>query len=170
MNYDKQVVIEGLKRTIEQNEEKIIEYSKPCDARKRRIRALERDLLKKKNKELRKKWRSWKMKYKVTEYHSDFQEEQTGTCELCFGTAWVENGSITVEDENGTETEIYLTVWDWGDYDTIYIDNVVNFSAWLQEREVDPIIEETEPWSWLHELVEKYNEELEDDGRFKAKS
>lgn len=60
------------------------------------------------------------MKYKVTEYHSDFQEEQTGTCELCFGTAWVENGSITVEDENGTETEIYLTVWDWGDYDTIY--------------------------------------------------
>lgn len=44
------------------------------------------------------------------------------------------------------------------------------FSAWLQEREVDPIIEETEPWSWLHELVEKYNEELEDDGRVKEKS
>ena len=68
------------------------------------------------------------MKYKVTEYNSDFQEEQTGTCDLCYGTAWVENGSITVEDENGTETEIELTVWDWGDYDTIYIDNVVNFS------------------------------------------
>ena len=55
MKYDKQTVIEGLKRTIEQNEEKIIEYSKPCDARKRRIRALERDLLKKKNKELKKR-------------------------------------------------------------------------------------------------------------------
>ena len=55
MKYDKKIVIDGLKRTIEQNEEKIIEYSKPCDARKRRIRALERDLLKKKNKELRKK-------------------------------------------------------------------------------------------------------------------
>ena len=54
MKYDKQTVIDGLKRTIEQNEEKIIEYSKPCDARKRRIRALERDLLKKKNKELKK--------------------------------------------------------------------------------------------------------------------
>ena len=24
------------------------------------------------------------MKYKVTEYNSDFQEEQTGTCDLCF--------------------------------------------------------------------------------------
>ena len=55
MNYDKQTVIDGLKCTIEQNEEKIIEYSKPCDARKRRIRAPERDLLKKKNKELRRK-------------------------------------------------------------------------------------------------------------------
>ena len=55
MKYDKQTVIDGLKRTIEQNEENIIEYSKPCDSRNRRIRALERDLLKKKNKELRRK-------------------------------------------------------------------------------------------------------------------
>ena len=55
MEYNKQTVIDGLKRTIEQNEEKIVEYSKPCDARKRRIRALERDLLKKKNKGLRQK-------------------------------------------------------------------------------------------------------------------
>ena len=55
MKYDKKIVIDELKRTIEQNEEKIIEYSKPCDARKRRIRALERDLLKKKNKELKKR-------------------------------------------------------------------------------------------------------------------
>lgn len=55
MKYDKKIVLDRLKRTIEQNEEKIIEYSKPCDARKRRIRSLERDLLKKKNKELREK-------------------------------------------------------------------------------------------------------------------
>ena len=103
------------------------------------------------------------MKYKVIDYFSDVQEEQTGTCELCFGTAWVENGSITVEDENGTETKIDLTVWDWGDYFTIYIDNVVNFSAWLQERNVEPITEETNAWTWLDELVEKYSEEQEDE-------
>ena len=102
------------------------------------------------------------MKYKVTEYNSDFREEQTGTCDLCYGTAWVENGSITVEDENGIETEIDLTVWDWGDYDTIYIDNVVNFSAWLQERDVEPITEETNVWPWLDKLVEKYSEEQEE--------
>lgn len=41
------------------------------------------------------------MKYKIIDYVSDVQEEQTGTCELCFGTAMVENGSITVEDETG---------------------------------------------------------------------
>lgn len=106
------------------------------------------------------------MKYKVTEYNSDFQEEQTGTCDLCYGTVWVENGSITVEDENGNETEIELTTWDWWDYDTIYIDNVVNFSAWLQERDVEPFGKITEPydlWYWLHELVEKYNEGQEDE-------
>ena len=55
MGFDKQELIKGYLRTIEQNEEKIVEYSKPCDSRKRRIRALERDLLRKKNKELRKK-------------------------------------------------------------------------------------------------------------------
>lgn len=103
------------------------------------------------------------MKYKVIGYVSDVQEEQTGTCELCFGTAMVENGSITVEDENGNKTEINLTVWDWGDYYTIYIDNVVNFSAWLQERDVELITEETNAWTWLDELVEKYSEEQEDE-------
>lgn len=101
------------------------------------------------------------MKYKVTEYNSDFQEEQTGTCDLCFGTAWVENGSITVEDENGNETKIKLTEWEWGDYFTIYIDNVVNFSAWLQEREVKEI-RKGEEFEWLNSLVMDYNEEQEE--------
>lgn len=55
MKYDKKIVIDGLKRSIKRNKEKIADYSKPCDSRKRRIRALERDLLKKKNKELEEK-------------------------------------------------------------------------------------------------------------------
>ena len=55
MNYDKHTVIEGYKQSIKRNEEKIIEYSKPCDARKRRIRALEQDLLRKRNEELKQK-------------------------------------------------------------------------------------------------------------------
>ena len=55
MKYSKQVMIDGYKQSIKRNEEKIIEYSKPCDVRKRRIRALERDSLRKKNKELEEK-------------------------------------------------------------------------------------------------------------------
>ena len=103
------------------------------------------------------------MKYKVIDYFSDVQEEQTGTCDLCFGTAWVENGSITVEDENGKATKIFLTWWSWGDYFTIYIDNVVNFSAWLQERDVEPIDDDINVWSWLYDLAEEYCKEEEDE-------
>ena len=55
MKYTKQALIDEMKQSIKRNEEKIAEYSKPCDARKRRIRALERDLLRKKNKELEEK-------------------------------------------------------------------------------------------------------------------
>lgn len=51
----KQTLLEGYKQSIKRNEEKIDEYSKPCDARKRRIRALERDLLRKRNEELKQK-------------------------------------------------------------------------------------------------------------------
>lgn len=55
MKYSKQMMIDGYKQSIKRNEEKIAEYSKPCDARKRRIRALERDSLRKRNEELRRK-------------------------------------------------------------------------------------------------------------------
>ena len=102
------------------------------------------------------------MKYKVIDYVSDIQEEQTGTCELCFGTAMVENGSITVEDQNGKTAEISLTWWSWGDYFTIYIDNVVEFSAWLQERDVEPI-DDVNEWSWLDELAKEYYKEQENE-------
>ena len=101
------------------------------------------------------------MKYKVIDYVSDMQEEQTGTCEVCFGTAMVENGSITVEDQNAKTTEISLTWWSWGDYFTIYIDNVVEFSAWLQERDVEPI-DDVNEWSWLYDLVKEYYKEEEE--------
>ena len=48
-------LLEGYKQSIKRNEEKIAEYSKPCDARKRRIRALERNSLRKRNEELKQK-------------------------------------------------------------------------------------------------------------------
>ena len=101
------------------------------------------------------------MKYKVIAYHSDIQEEVVGTCDFCMGTEDVENGYITVEDETGKTTNIELTYWYWSIYDTIYIENVVNFSAWLQEREVKEIRKGAE-FEWLNSLVMDYNEEQEE--------
>ena len=52
MEYDKQTVIDGLKRTIEQTEARIIELSEPCVKPLAFSRSEERDLLKKKVKKL----------------------------------------------------------------------------------------------------------------------
>jgi hypothetical protein len=46
-------------------------------------------------------------------------------------------------------------VWDWGDYETLYIDNVIKFSAWLQENDIPPIDEKYQ-WSWLRQVIKAY--------------
>ena len=50
MKYDKKTVIDGLKRTIEQTETRIVELSEPCVKSLAFSRSEERDLLKKKAK------------------------------------------------------------------------------------------------------------------------
>ena len=60
MEYSKQVVIEGLKRTIEQTEARIIELSEPCVKSLAFSRSEERDLLTKKVK-------NWKKRIKELE-------------------------------------------------------------------------------------------------------
>ena len=60
MKYDKQTVIDGLKRTIEQTEARIVELSRPCVKSLAFSRAEERDLLKKKVK-------NWKKRIKELE-------------------------------------------------------------------------------------------------------
>ena len=52
MEYSKQTVIEGLKRTIEQTEAQIVELSEPCVKSLAFSRSEERDLLKKKSEKL----------------------------------------------------------------------------------------------------------------------
>lgn len=60
MKYDKQAEIEGLKRTIEQAEARIVELSDPCVKSLAFSRSEERDLLKKKVK-------GWKKRIKELE-------------------------------------------------------------------------------------------------------
>lgn len=55
MEYSKQTVIEGLKRTIEQTEARIVDLSEPCVKSLAFSRSEERDLLKKKVKNRKKR-------------------------------------------------------------------------------------------------------------------
>lgn len=96
------------------------------------------------------------MRYKVVDYYSKMNKHETGTCDLCFGTAKVMIPSSTSADENAIKYEIPLTVWDWGDYETLYIDNIIKFTAWLQEQDVEPIGEKYQ-WAWLRKLIRSYD-------------
>lgn len=53
MEYNKQVLIEGLKHSIEITEQEIEEYSKPCDRRVAQGRTAHREFLKKKLKKMK---------------------------------------------------------------------------------------------------------------------
>ena len=52
MEYSKQTVIDGLKRTVEQTEARIVELSEPCVKSLAFSRSEERDLLKKESEKL----------------------------------------------------------------------------------------------------------------------
>ena len=53
MKYNKQIMIDGLKRSIEQTEQEIEEYSKPCDRRVAQSRTAHREFFKKKLKRMK---------------------------------------------------------------------------------------------------------------------
>lgn len=53
MKYNKQIMIDGLKRSIEQNEARIVELSEPCVKSLAFSRSEERDLLKKRVKRMK---------------------------------------------------------------------------------------------------------------------
>lgn len=54
MKFDKQVLIDGLKQSIEQTEQEIEKYSKPCNKRVAQGRTAHREFLKKKLKKMKK--------------------------------------------------------------------------------------------------------------------
>lgn len=99
------------------------------------------------------------MRYKVIDYVSKVEEVEFGTCELCFHTGYAEQGYLVIEDELGKKEDIPLYEWDWGDCYEIYIDNVVDFSHWLSQRNEPPLEEIDNLFSWLSNLVSDYHEE-----------
>lgn len=151
MGFDKQELIKGYLRTIEQNEEKIIEYSKSCDSSKRRIRALERDLLKKRNKELR-KLRNWKMnKQELIEKYKSYEGKWNAKRAELARQIFIEDLKLLEEprkvkvkkfvadwyEEHKDEFE--YNVWDWlsSKSESGKIDS--KFAFWLNDVDNTPI-------------------------------
>ena len=151
MGFDKQELIKGYLRTIEQNEEKIIEYSKSCDSSKRRITALERDLLKKRNKELR-KLRNWKMnKQELIEKYKSYEGKWNAKRAELARQIFIEDLKLLEEprkvkvkkfvadwyEEHKDEFE--YNVWDWlsSKSELGKIDS--KFAFWLNDVDNTPI-------------------------------
>lgn len=97
---------------------------------------------------------------------SEAQEEQTGTCELCFGSMWCDNPVLTFENPKGDRVEIDGHFWSWGDYFELEIDNYLNFSDWLSKQDVNwnILTDDEENYGYLADLVCKYGEEEENEG------
>ena len=96
------------------------------------------------------------MKYKIIDVEKYTEENvQFGTCDLCMSVGDLEHETIVLSDENGTIWNIETGVWDWGDYMTmIYLENVVDFGAWLSTKEIAGEIDVYK----LRDLVDEYEE------------
>lgn len=100
------------------------------------------------------------MKYKVIDFESDVQEVETGTCDICMSTEYIDFGELILEDEQNNIIRIPVSKPDssWYYYDELYIDNIVDFSAWLQEQDIEPIVDDK--FYRLEELLERYKKGL----------
>lgn len=67
---------------------------------------------------------------------SNAREEQTGTCELCFGSMWCDNPIFIFENPKGDRVEIDGYFWSWGDYLELEIDNHLRFSEYREIKKV----------------------------------
>nr|WP_278540833.1 hypothetical protein [Streptococcus lutetiensis] len=90
---------------------------------------------------------------------SEARTEQTGTCELCFGSRWCDNPILIFEKPDGEQFSVEGFGWDWGDYHEARIDNYLNFSDWLSKQDVDWNMLNEDGYEYLADLVYWYREE-----------
>ena len=84
--------------------------------------------------------------------------EVTGTCELCFGSAWCDNPILIFENPKGDRVVIYGYYWSCGDYFEIEIGNYLNFSDWLSKQDINwnTLTNDEENYEYLEGLVHWY--------------
>lgn len=85
--------------------------------------------------------------------------EETGTCEVCFGSMWCDNPILIFENPKGDRAAIYGYYWSWGDYFEIKIDNYLNFSDWLSKQDINWDTLKGGGYGYLDDLVDLYREE-----------
>lgn len=78
---------------------------------------------------------------RLLDYNEHSQETTFGTCEVCMRTGTAENPVYTFEftdTETGKEEvrDVNGYEWDWGDYRTVDIYNVIAFGDWLEDNTV----------------------------------
>lgn len=67
---------------------------------------------------------------------------------------------MTLEDESGKTVDIPISVYNYDEYKHIGIDNVVEFSAWLQEQDIPEINgDERDAFERLEALVSEYKDQ-----------
>lgn len=101
------------------------------------------------------------MKLKLIDMkQSDPQAVQTGTCELCFGTTTATEPVFIFQE---VETQKVHTVdgyyWNWGDYRQVWVDNVIDFAAFVAAYDFDE--EDCFNYYWLDGLVDEYDRNQE---------
>lgn len=85
---------------------------------------------------------------------SNGQEEEMGTCELCFWTAWCNNPVFVFELDSGEKVSIDGYWWDWGDYSEVPDVNIIDFAAWLEKQSFkNDIVFDQE---WLIDTISDY--------------
>lgn len=74
---------------------------------------------------------------KIVDVGSNPERTQFGTCEVCFSWGIADNPWVIIEFPDGKQIKIDTFEWNWGDYWPYYVDNVIDFSAWLSEQEIE---------------------------------
>lgn len=96
-------------------------------------------------------------------YREEPQVTTFGTCDICMGTGTAENPIYTMEftdTETGEKSvhDVKGYFWDWGDYFTIHISNVITFGDWLEDNHIT-VNSENMGYSELQDLVYRWYEE-----------
>lgn len=98
------------------------------------------------------------MKYELIDVKRHVEEDvEFGTCELCMSIGTLEYAVAVVKDNEGNVYEFENGSWSWGawyPYSYEEISNIVDFAAWLREKEFDKELSDVAFWN----LVDDYNE------------